>query len=131
MLDCLLLGDSIAVGVQQHRPNCALYAEVGINSSNWNNKYKMMSLDAETVVISLGTNDHLGVNTRRELNKLRSRIKSKKVYWIMPAIKPNIQKIVEEIANKHKDVIVKIPSLSKDGYHPSVKGYKKLGEITQ
>jgi lysophospholipase L1-like esterase len=103
---------------------------VGINSSNWNKKYRMMSLDARTVVISLGTNDY-SIDTKSELNKLRSRIKSKKVYWIMPAIKPEVQKIVQEIAKKHNDLIVKIPSLSKDGYHPTRKGYQKLGEITQ
>ena len=90
----------------------------------------MMQLNADTVVISLGSND-AGIDTRKELTKLRSRVKAKKVYWILPAIKPNIQDIVEEIAHKHKDWIVKIPSIAKDGVHPTYRGYQKLGEITK
>lgn len=130
MLDCLILGDSIAVGTQQFRPNCGLYAKVGINSAQWNINYRMMELDADTVIISLGSND-LGINTKKELIKLRSRVKAKKVYWILPAIKPNVQDIVEEVAHTHKDWIVRIPSLSRDGIHPTTRGYQKLGEITK
>ena len=130
MFDCLILGDSIAVGTQHFRPDCALYAKSGINSSQWNVNYRMMQLNADTVVISLGSND-AGIDTRKELIKLRSRVKAKKVYWILPAIKPKIQNIVEEIAHKYKDRIVKIPSVAKDGVHPTYRAYEKLGEITK
>lgn len=129
MLDCLILGDSIAVGVQQYKPNCALYAQVGINSKHWNKNFTMMNLDADTVIISLGTNDYQGIDTKRELMKLRERVKAKKVYWIVPAIKPQIQSIVKEIAAKHGDWFVRIPNLSKDGIHPTQKGYQQLGSI--
>lgn len=131
MLDCLILGDSIAVGVQQYKPNCALYAKVGINSKQWNKNFTMLELNADTVVISLGTNDYQGIDTERELNKLRSRVKAKKVYWIVPAIKPEIQEIVREIAIKHEDWFVRIPNLSRDGIHPTQKGYQKLGSVTR
>jgi lysophospholipase L1-like esterase len=60
---------------------------------------------------------------------LRSQVLAKKVYWVLPAIKPNIQEIVEEVANKHGDWIIRIPNLSKDGVHPTRAGYKKIGEI--
>lgn len=131
MLDCLILGDSIAVGVQQYKPNCALYAKVGINSKQWNKNYTMMNLNADTVVISLGTNDYQGIDTERELTKLRERVKAKKVYWIVPAIKPQIQEIVREIAIKHGDWFVRIPYLSKDGIHPTQKGYQQIGSVTR
>jgi lysophospholipase L1-like esterase len=107
-----------------------VYAKSGINSAQWNINYRMMELNADTVVISLGSND-AGIDTEKELTKLRSRVKAKKVYWIVPAIKPKVQRIVEQIAYKNKDQIVKIPSLSRDGIHPTYRGYQKIGDITK
>ena len=131
MLECLILGDSIAVGTAQARPECVSYARGGWNSWQWNRDYLKHDLSADTVIISLGSNDHKGVKTRQELEKLRDKVKGKRVYWIMPAIKPDIQEIVEDIANKNSDWIVKIPQLSSDGVHPTGKGYKRIGEITK
>ena len=131
MLDCLILGDSIAVGVHKARPDCAIYAKSGINSRDYVNRYIGKDLVAQTVIISLGSNDYQGIKTRNELLDLRSQIVGKKVYWIMPAIKPDVHDIVAEIANRNGDWIIKIPYLSKDGIHPSDRGYKKIGEITK
>ena len=131
MLECMIIGDSIAVGTARVRPECVAYAKGGWNSWQWNKQYLSKDLAAQTVVISLGTNDHRGVNTRKELLKLRSNIEADKVYWIMPAIKPDIQEIVEEIAERYGDWIIKIPYLAADGIHPSDRGYKKIGEITK
>lgn len=137
MLDCLILGDSIAVGVHQRVPNCGLYAKVGITSSQWNRNYRMMRIDADKVVISLGSNDYKGINTELQLRKLRKRVDANSVVWIIPAgVGKNsgvniteIQKIVRRIARDYDDVTVMIPELSKDRIHPTTRGYNKLGEI--
>ena len=131
MLECLILGDSIAVGTHQARPECAVYARVGINSRDFVNRYIGKDLVADTVVISLGSNDHKGIKTKNELMDLRSQVVAKKVYWILPAIKPDIQEIVEEVAHKYGDWIIRIPHLSNDGVHPTRQGYKKIGDITK
>ena len=131
MLECLILGDSIAVGTHQARPECAVYARGGINSRDFVNRYIGKDLVADTVVISLGSNDHKGIKTKNELMDLRSQVVSKKVYWILPAIKPDIQEIVEEVAYKYGDWIIRIPHLSNDGVHPTRQGYKKIGDITK
>lgn len=131
MIECLILGDSIAVGTHMARPECVAYAKGGWNSWQWNKKYLNEDLSAKTVVISLGSNDHRGVHTRQELRKLRGKIKAGRVYWIMPAIKPDIQEIVEEVANMNGDWIIRIPNLSKDGIHPTGTGYKRIAEITK
>lgn len=131
MLECLILGDSIAVGVHNTRPDCAIYAKSGINSRDFVNRYIGKDLVADTVIISLGSNDHQGIKTRNELLDLRSRIVGKKVYWVMPANKQDIQEIVEEVAHKYGDWMIRIPYLSKDGVHPTRKGYKKIGEIVK
>ena len=131
MIECLILGDSIAVGTHMARPECVAYAKGGWNSWQWNKEYLDEDLSAKTVIISLGSNDHQGVHTRQELYKLRGKIKADKVYWIMPAIKPEVQNIVEEVANMNGDFIITIPYLSTDGIHPTGNGYKKIAQITK
>lgn len=131
MLECLILGDSIAVGTHQVRTECVAYAKGGINSWQWNKTHGGKDLAAKTVIISLGSNDHRGVKTRYELERIRDRITADRVYWILPAIKPDIQEIVEDVANQHRDWIIRIPEVSKDGIHPTGKGYRKIGEITK
>jgi hypothetical protein len=131
MLDCLILGDSIAQGVSTVRKECVAYVQSGINSRNWNNRYIVKDLSANTVIISLGTNDPETMNTFKELLTLRELIAGKKVFWIMPPIKPSVQDIVRIIARNYKDTILEIPELSKDKVHPTGQGYKILGEMTK
>jgi lysophospholipase L1-like esterase len=131
MLDCLILGDSIAVGTHSFRTECVAHAKGGWNSWQWNRDYLNKDLTANTVIISLGSNDHKGVKTRQELVKMRDKVKGQRVFWILPAIKPDIQNIVKEIAKDNNDVILTIPALQKDGVHPSWSGYKKIAEQTR
>lgn len=131
MIECLILGDSIAVGTGLYRPECKVLVQQGITSKGWNMSNVKTKLDAKTVIISLGTNDWSTINTSEELLNLRKRIHAEKVYWIMPAIKPNIQEIIENIANQNSDWIIQIPQLSNDGIHPTMQGYRKIAEITR
>jgi lysophospholipase L1-like esterase len=126
MIDCLILGDSIAVGTHHFRQECVAYARGGWNSWQWNRDYLKNDLSADTVIISLGSNDHKGVNTRRELEIMRNKVKGSRVFWILPAIKPDIQDIVREIAAQHGDTVLPINRLQPDGIHPSWAGYKDI-----
>jgi hypothetical protein len=130
MIDCLIVGDSIAVGTSSYRKDCVSLAKSGINSWQWNREYIsrpfVIDADYNKVVISLGSNDHSGVNTYKELQKLRATVKAKKVYWIMPAVKPDIQRIVMEIAVYNNDGIIYIRDLSYDKVHPTNTGYGKI-----
>ena len=132
MLDCLIVGDSIAVGTATARPECVAYAKGGINSYQWVNKnIDKMPLTAKTVIISLGSNDHKYVKTEKELQTIRELTKADRVYWILPAIKPDIQEIVKKVAAEHGDTVLPITRLQKDGVHPSWAGYKQLGDQTR
>ena len=132
MLDCLIVGDSIAVGTATARPECVAYAKGGINSYQWVNKnIDKMPLIAKTVIISLGSNDHKYVKTEKELQTIRELTKADRVYWILPAIKPDIQEIVKKVAAEHGDTVLPITRLQKDGVHPSWAGYKQLGDQTR
>jgi len=139
MIDCMIIGDSIAVGTYQQRPECVTYAKVGITSQQWNQQNAARDLTANTVIISLGSNDHRGVYTHKELTKLREKVKGARVFWILPAgNNPSggvdihyIQQVVQEVAEQHGDRILKIQTLSKDGVHPTGSGYRELASRTK
>lgn len=136
MLECMIIGDSIAVGTQMFRQECVAYATGGLNTSQWNKKYRNKDLTASTMIISLGTNDHDGVHTFKELSAMRSRVTATNVFWIMPPCNPKFCKqpvndIVEIIANAHGDTIIGTTRLQKDAIHPSWAGYKELANGTR
>ena len=124
MTECLILGDSIAVGLHRQMPHCESLSRGGINSSQWGRDYLKNDLTAKTVVISLGSNDHKGIKTKAELIFIRERVEGQ-VFWILPAMKSDIQNIVWDMANEYGDTVVPITQLS-DGVHPSREGYKQI-----
>lgn len=136
MLECLIMGDSIAVGTKMFAPKeCVSYSKGGFNTWQWNKKWGSTPLDAEIVVISLGTNDHQYIKTDSELRKARHRIHAKKVVWVVPHanLYPKGGRKIEEtnaiiykIAHEYKDAIVTTPYYSKDNIHPSWRGYKDI-----
>jgi len=107
------------------------YAKGGINSWQWNKQNSNKNLNAKTVIISLGSNDHAGVRTLWELQQLRGRVDADRVFWILPAIKPDVQEMVRIVAKDHGDTVLPILNLQADKIHPSWAGYKKLAEQTQ
>jgi lysophospholipase L1-like esterase len=139
MIDCLVIGDSIAVGTHQQRTECASYSKGGINSWQWNKQYGQNDLTAKTVIISLGSNDHKYIKTYDELQKLRSKIKASRVFWILPAgnLKASevdieaIRILIREIAVHNGDVVLPITKVSKDGIHPTGAGYRELANQTK
>lgn len=139
MLDCIVLGDSIAVGTQLQRYECTSYSKGGINSSQWNKMHGDKNLSAGTVIISLGSNDHKYVKTEKELLAMRSKVNASKVFWILPHgnLKAGgvdietIQTIVKGIANQYGDTVLPIPRISKDNIHPSWAGYRELADKTK
>lgn len=131
MLDCLILGDSIAQGIAQHRPECTLYAKTGITSYKWNNANITKLLKAKIVIISLGANDNQNINTRRELETLREMVHAELVFWILPYNKPSIHAFIRELAEDCHDVVLPVSNISRDNIHPTAKGYKLLANQTR
>jgi len=126
MIECMIIGDSIGVGVSYVRKDCSSTAVGGINSWQANQYNSNKKINARTVIISLGSNDHKGVKTEAELRKLRANTTADRVYWILPAIKPEIQEIVRIIAADWKDIVLPI-SETADKVHPTMKSYKEIG----
>jgi lysophospholipase L1-like esterase len=134
MIDCLIIGDSIAVGTKMFRPECTAYAQGGITSIGWNKKYGNNDLTANTVIISLGTNDWAKADTYGMLMNIRTKIKgSPRVFWILPneESKPLIVHQVHEVAGQFHDTVLPTTRWQKDKIHPSWAGYKELAERTK
>lgn len=136
MLECLIIGDSIAAGTAQVRKECISYSVGGYNTQQWNNKFVNAKLSAKTVIISLGANDHSGINTFRQLDAMRRRVDGERVYWILPPCndkfcKPHVNDIVEIIAKNWGDYVIETKKLQADAIHPSWTGYKELAGKTR
>lgn len=141
MIDCMIIGDSIAVGVSTVRTECVSYSRGGWNTWQWNRDYlkTVSNQPSQNLIISLGSNDHRGVKTESELRKLRSSVGSKRVFWILPhgnlkASNVDIQSIrdiIQKIALEYGDITVPIAKISSDNIHPTGQGYKELAVKTK
>ena len=140
MLECLIVGDSIAVGTHKFRPECVAYAKGGINSYQWvNQNIGKLPLQAKTVIISLGSNDHKNVKTVKELRTIRELTKADRVFWILPhgnhpksnVSIEDIQAMVKMVAEENNDTVLPITRVQSDNVHPSWAGYKDLANQTK
>jgi len=137
MIDCMIMGDSLAVGVGQIRKECVTYAKSGVNSYDYVNRHVLhtngVDKQAKSVIISLGSNDTKNINTFEELDTLRQLVKADRVYWIVPAIKEDKRKAVWEVANKYHDHVIESRNheLSPDKVHPTRKGYTSIANQTK
>ena len=135
MIECLIVGDSIGVGVSQVRKECVAIVKSGINSSDWNKKHMSKLEPTRNLIISLGANDTKQVDTEANVRALRKQANASKVYWILPNenLKPRAVEAVQRVAGEYGDVIIQRPktNMSADNVHPTYKGYKKLSELTK
>lgn len=137
MLECLIIGDSIAVGVSQVRPECLSIAKSGINSKAWNVNHldKLVGINPRVLIISLGANDFKGIQTKYNIRLLRLVSNAEKIFWILPSekLKPEQVEAVRQVAAEFGDTVIPRPEkdISADGVHPTYKGYKVLGDLTK
>ena len=124
MIECLVLGDSIAVGVGSASPQCQTIAKVGINSKNFVVSRKHIP-HANTTVISLGSNDG-NADFSKYLKQLRAKV-SGKVIWILSNNNTKARKIALNIARQNGDSVVYLSSFATaDGVHP--KSYRSIAK---
>lgn len=123
MIDCLVLGDSIAVGIGSVS-SCQTIAKVGINSKNFVVSHKHIP-HANTTVISLGSNDG-NADFSKYMQQLRSKITGH-VIWILSANNDKARKIALNIARQNGDSVVYLSSFATaDGVHP--KSYSSVAK---
>lgn len=134
MIDCLIIGDSIGVGVSQVRTECVSIVKSGINSGKWKDININKLQPTKVLIISLGANDIKTHNTEDNVRQIRKAARADKVYWILPNenLKPKAVNDVSKVAAEFGDIVISRPKtdMSADNVHPTGKGYKKLAEKT-
>jgi lysophospholipase L1-like esterase len=130
LLECLVLGDSIAVGLGQARPECAVVAVSGITSERYVQTLHARPR-ARTVVISLGVNDGEGVSTLDNLRLLRRAITAHTVYWLLAGTNPRARDAARVVARQYRDRLIDVaPLAGPDHVHPDRTGYAVLARET-
>ena len=71
VFDCLALGDSLAIGVGQARPDCYVAADLPGSPPNATCSIFPGMRHVRTAIISLGVNDGDGTSTADNLRRLR------------------------------------------------------------
>ena len=132
MIQCIMIGDSIAVGVGQARPECETIARVGISSA----RYVATMLprgrtSAGTAVISLGVNDGDTTGTLDNLREVRSRIDAPAVVWLLPGLKEDVRDMIRTVAAENNDRTLDTrPQVGRDHLHPTGRGYETIAAAT-
>ena len=132
MLECIVLGDSIASGVGQARPECETVARVGITSGAYINElFPRAPHAARTAVISLGVNDDGSVDTIDNLREVRGALRVGSAVWLLPNLKENVRTAIYTVAREFGDQLVDTrPFVGPDHLHPSGTGYRTLAGQT-
>jgi lysophospholipase L1-like esterase len=106
-------------------------AKSGINSRDWNERHFHDQIKSNTVIISLGSNDLKTLHTFKEVIALRQRVQADRVFWILPANKPEKAELIRMVAAEYRDTVLPIAKLSKDRVHPTMQGYRELANSTR
>ena len=109
MLDCLLIGDELAIGLSKHRPECSVVAKPQINSEVWVEQNIGNLQNSNITIISLTAHDTPDVYSQWNLETIRSKIKTGRVFWIVPSKTKsslNIDLMLKYIAKKYKDTLI-------------------------
>src|ERR1700742_2209052 len=104
MMDCAVVGDSIALGVGTEMHRCAVNATVGLPSAEIIGRVQ----HANTMVISAGSNDAHSPALEANLRAIRERAVNARVMhviWIAPRA-PKAAAAVLRFARQHGDRVV-------------------------
>ena len=115
-MDCIAVGDSIAVGIGTAE-HCVINAKVGASSSYIANH--VMSADKKVAVISAGSNDPTNPKLMNNLSAIRAKVSAQRVVWILPYNR-KAAAVVRSVAVLHGDAYIDLAGFkTRDGVHPS------------
>jgi lysophospholipase L1-like esterase len=124
-----VIGDSIAIGVSGFRPACSVIATKGISSAAWEQR-NTGAIQANKVLISLGSNDSDRSDTERSLRSIRSRLLSAEVTWLLSANNRRASEIARSIARERGDRVIDVRMVvGPDGVHPTPTGYHRMAAM--
>lgn len=130
MLECLVIGDSIAQGVGQYLPQCRVVAQSGISSNAFVHSHNSLPRSRK-VLISLGSNDNSNFSLiYGSLRTLRTRFDNQtRVCWLLSSNNQRANMAATQVAREHGDCTIQIGShVGTDRTHPTVPGYRALAQ---
>lgn len=131
LVPCLVLGDSLAVGIGQYLPECHTRARVGISSERYVHEL-LTRQSARIAVISLGVNDGASPSTADGLRMVRRSTDCPVVYWVLPAAHPQARANIRHVAAEFGDRLIDAgPMAGADGLHPTGAGYRTLASLVR
>jgi hypothetical protein len=115
MIDCVAIGDSIAVGYGQ-ASHCAIHAKVG-KSAHFISQHFTSGNQGSMCIISAGSNDPYSITLHKDLTTIRnSAIRCNKVIWVIPQ-NPHAAQIVRQVAYQFGDAVLTFQA-GHDHIHP-------------
>ena len=130
MIDCIAIGDSLAVGVGHARPGCFIAAITGVTSERYVHIFPGMR-HVRTAIISLGVNDSEDIGTAENLLRLRQQVRADRVFWLLTGGNPRAREAVHEVAGRFGDRLIDAaPLTGPDHVHPGRDGYARLAALT-
>jgi type IV secretion system protein VirB1 len=106
MEPCIAIGDGVALGLAQGRPECVAVASQGITSAAFVASDLGRLKAAQTAVISLGGSDPAGADTAGSLRRLRQAVTAQRVIWLIPNASPAIRLAVTTVAAEWGDGLI-------------------------
>lgn len=129
MIDCAIIGDSIALGVARNNPACHAQAVSGITSRDHARTF-VGRISAGSVLISLGSNDGDSQHSERYLRDVRQRVEAGSVTWLLSPNNERARVAVTAIARERGDRVIEIrPFVGSDRVHPTASGYHRISSI--
>ena len=130
MTTCAILGDSLAAGVATFRPECRNDTQVGISSSRYAAAH-LMTVTADAALISLGVNDGTpSMTTAENLVRLRTGVRARRVYWMLPTRSEATRTLIREIARIFGDTLIETKGFTgQDGLHLSRSNYRAIASV--
>lgn len=122
MPSCLLLGDSIAIGLQKFMVGCTFVAGIGVNTPTMvhrlENTPALHDVVYDVAVVSLGSNDRIGgIRLEMHLTVLQRRVPARRIIFVLPALEAQ-RASVARIAEAFGHSTVSFEP-GKDGVHPN------------
>lgn len=129
MMECVILGDSIAQGMSRNFPQCVNRTRVGISSEQFV-RNMMQPVHDRHVLISLGSNDGAAQTTLSALTTLRSQIHNSQVTWLLSANNVSAAQAAQSVARAHGDRVIHVSAwVGPDRVHPTLAGYHRLSQM--
>lgn len=112
MVDCAIVGDSIAVGIAARMPRCISSAKIGEQAAAIVGRVR----DADVLIVSAGSNGPHAPDLEGNLKLIRAKATAR-VIWILP-VDVVASATVKRVAKEHDDIAVRFDPCP-DLVHPA------------